>query len=61
MYKTRVGTFHEHICLTYELEPMSGAPLNELSVTYLGKDPRLELPKKLTLATVKPILKESGY
>ncbi len=60
-FETPDGTFYEHICLTYEIEPMSGVPPNEISITYQGEDPRLEWPKKLTLALVKPILKEWGY
>jgi len=60
-YRTVNGTFYEHITLTYEIESISGFPTNQLNVTYSGEDPRLEWPKKLTLTSVKPILKEWGY
>jgi hypothetical protein len=60
-YKTVDGTFHEAITLTYETQNISGYPLNQLNVSYRGEDPRLEAPKQLTLAAVKPILKEWSY
>jgi hypothetical protein len=60
-YTTVDGTFYEHITLTYEIEAISGFPINQINVTYSGEDPRLEFPKKPTLATVRPILKEWGY
>jgi len=60
-YESVDGTFYEEITLTYEIESISGFPPNQLDVVYSGEDPRLEFPKKLTLAIVKPILKEWGY
>jgi hypothetical protein len=60
-YKTEDGTFHEAITLTYETQSISGYPLNQLNVTYRGEDPRLADRNNLTLAAVKPILKEWGY
>lgn len=59
-YKTVDGTFYEQVTLTYDTETISGYPRNQLNVTYSGEDPRLEFPKKLTLAIVKPVLKEWG-
>jgi hypothetical protein len=41
MVKTPDGTFPEHICLTYEVKHISGAPPNRLMIDYLGEDPRL--------------------
>ena len=60
-YKTVDGTFHEAITLTYETQNISGYPLNQLNVTYRGEDPRLAANNNLSLAVVKPILKEWGY
>ena len=60
-YKTVDGVFNEAITLTYETQTISGYPINQLNVSYRGEDPRLEAPKQLTLAGVKPILKEWGY
>jgi hypothetical protein len=60
-YKTVDGTFKEQISLTYEIEKVSGYPLNRLDVTYNGEDPRLAWPRQLSLGDVKPILKEWGY
>jgi hypothetical protein len=60
-YKSVDGTFHEAITLTYETQSVSGYPLNQLNVDYRGEDPRLAGRNNLTLAAVKPILKEWGY
>jgi hypothetical protein len=60
-YKTVDGISNEAITLTYETQRMSGYPLNQLNVTYRGEDPRLDGRNNLTLAIVKPILKEWGY
>jgi hypothetical protein len=60
-YKTLDGTFNEAITLTYEIQSISGYPLNQLNVTYRGEDARLIGRTDLSLATVKPILKEWSY
>jgi hypothetical protein len=60
-FKTPDGTFHEMIVLSFEEEHVSGVPLNELSVTYDGDDPRLADRHGLSLSDVKPILTEWGY
>jgi hypothetical protein len=60
-YKTVDGVFNEAVVLTYETQSISGYPLNQLNVTYRGEDPRLAGRNNLTLAVVKPILKEWGY
>lgn len=60
-YTTVDGTSNEAITLTYETQRVSGFPLNQLNVTYRGEDPRLASRNNLTLAAVKPILKEWGY
>jgi hypothetical protein len=60
-YKTVDGTFHEHLCFTYEVESVSGSPLNRLDIVYFGEDPRLANRSSLVLADVKPILREWGY
>jgi hypothetical protein len=60
-YKTVDGMFSEHVCLNYDIESISGFPTNQLSVTYLGQDSRLANRPTLSLADVRPILKEWGY
>jgi hypothetical protein len=60
-YSSVDGTFQEEITLNYDTVPISGFRLNALDVSYHGEDPRLEWPKKLTLADVRPVLKEWGY
>jgi hypothetical protein len=60
-YKTVDGVFNEAVVLTYETQSISGYPLNQLNVTYRGEDSRLAGRNNLTLAAVKPILKEWGY
>lgn len=54
------GRVYERIAITYETEPVSGAPLNMLFITYSGEDPRLRLKSSfdLTLEDVLPILEE---
>jgi hypothetical protein len=61
MYKSVDGTFHEEVTLTFEREHVSGVPLNKLSVSYMGEDPRLAGRVNLSLSDVRPILKEWGY
>jgi hypothetical protein len=60
-YKSVDGTLYEQITLTYEIEHVSGYPLNRLNVTYNGEDPRLVDREHLTLNEIKPVLKEWGY
>lgn len=56
-YSSVDGTFKEQISITYEIQHVSGAPLNQVSVHYYGDDPRLA-HRTLTLTDVKPILQE---
>ena len=60
-YTSEGSILNETVTLTYETRKVSGAPLNQLTVTYFGDDPRLIWRDKLTLSDVKPILKEWGY
>lgn len=60
-YTTVDGTFYEQICLTYDIQPVSGFPLNRLNITYNGEDTRLANKKELTLDDIRPILKEWKY
>ena len=60
-YRGEDGPYHEQVTLTYETVRISGFPINQLAIDYTGEDPRLESPKKLTLAEVRPILREWGY
>ncbi len=60
-YTSVDGKFHEQIVLTFDLEPVSGSPTNELDVDYWGEDSRLAGRRDLRLDDVKPILKEWGY
>ena len=61
MYKTVDGTFHEQVVLNFETEHVSGFPLNRLSVSYDGEDPRLSHRQDLSISDVKPVLKGWGY
>ncbi len=60
-YTTVDGTFHEHIVLTFDLEPVSGSPTNQLAVSYWGEDSRLAGRQDLGLGDVQPLVKEWGY
>jgi hypothetical protein len=60
-YKTVDGTLREQLTLTYEVESVSGFPTNRLNITYSGDDSRLATGSSLSLADVKPILREWGY
>jgi len=60
-YRTVDGTLHEQLTLTYEVESVSGFPTSRLNITYHGEDPRLAGRSSLSLADVKPILREWGY
>ncbi len=60
-YTTVDGTFYENICLTYDIEKVSGYPTNKLNITYSGDDQRLTGKLNLSLSEVRPILKEWHY
>lgn len=51
-YKTADGTLNETIVLTYELENVSGVPLNRLQISYEGDRQELQWPKELKLSDV---------
>ena len=60
-YKTVDGTFNEMVVLTYDVQRLTGYPLNQLTVEYWGEDSRLEGRRNLTIGVVRPILIEWGY
>jgi hypothetical protein len=60
-HKTPDGTFNEQVVLTFEIENVSGYPMNRLNVSYDGEDSRLANRPDLTLDQVKPVLKDWGY
>jgi hypothetical protein len=60
-YKSEDGIFNESVTLTYEIQGISGYPLNHLNVMYLGENRRLIGRENLTLSDVSSILKEWGY
>ena len=60
-YKTPDGEFYEEITLNYDKVPISGFPINQLSVAYSGEDPTLAFPRQLSLEDVRPILVRWGY
>jgi hypothetical protein len=60
-YSTPDGTFYESIVLNYDKENISGYPTNVLCISYIGEDPRLMQNRNLTLADIRPILKEWNY
>ena len=56
------GRSHETIAITFEKVPVSGAPLDEVYVSYWGEDPRLSSSlDRLSLEEVRPVLVEWGY
>ena len=60
-YTSVDGTFKETIVLTYEIEHISGSPLNQLYISYHGDDSRLSWPHVLTLSETRSVLKLWGY
>ena len=59
--KTPDGEFPESITLNYDKEPISGFPINQVSVSYSGEDPALVWPRQLSIQDVRPILNRWGY
>jgi hypothetical protein len=57
-YTTVDGTFREEIVVTYEIQHVSGVPLNAINVSYRGDNPRLANRFDLKLADVAPILEQ---
>jgi hypothetical protein len=57
-YKTVDGEFNEEIVLTYDIEPISGQPLNQLSITYRGPDEGLTTNRNLSLDDIRPMIKD---
>ncbi len=62
-YTNEDGTFNEEICLTYDLEPIAGVPLNQLDVRYSGGDLHVgeEFGGSLKLERAIQILDQWGY
>jgi hypothetical protein len=54
-YDSPDGTFNETITLTYDVDPISGFPVNRLSIHYDGPDSTL-LGRDLELRNVLPII-----
>lgn len=57
-YTSVDGTSHEHISVTYGIEPVSGHAPNKLHIVYWGEDPRLPADRPLTLQQIRPIIHE---
>ena len=55
-YETPDGTFNETIMINYDTEPISGFPVNHLSVQYNGPDTNLHGFQNLKLKDVLPII-----
>jgi len=55
-YTTADGTINEKIIINYDIEPISGFPLNEISVVYDGPDSLLSWRHKLRLVDVDSII-----
>ena len=53
------GTYYESIVLSYETVRVSGLGLDQLDISYTGRDSRLPLSPDLD--EIRPILKEWGY
>ncbi|MEI8309962.1 MAG: hypothetical protein WCH98_04320 [Verrucomicrobiota bacterium] len=60
-YDSPDGRLQEQIVLTYETEPISGAPKDQLQIDYFGDDVRFPRSGSLSLSDVRPILAEWGY
>lgn len=54
LYTNEDGVFHEQIALTFDIERVSGYPVDKLNIEYWGETNRYNL----TLADVKPVLAE---
>lgn len=52
------GSFQEYLVVEYQTERVNGIPTNQIHISYYGDDKRLAGRDDLTLAAVKPILKE---
>lgn len=60
-WRPRAG-YDASITVNYEKVPISGHPLNRVSVSYFGdKDELMFPPEELTLDTVRPWLRRWGY
>ncbi len=55
-YKTPDGTFNETITVNYDIEPLSGFPINRLVIQYNGPDSNLYAHESLELKDVLPII-----
>lgn len=62
-YESPDGTFNEEITITYDRVPISGFPVNTVSIVYSGEEPALAWPQhpNLSLQDVRPWLKRWGY
>jgi len=60
-YDSVDGTFNEEIVITYERAPISGVPLNAVTIAYSGEDSELAWPRRLSLDVVRPWLRKWGY
>ena len=57
-YETVDGRVSEQIVISFEVESVTGVPLNTVHVQYLGEDARLAWPKKITLHEAKQVIEE---
>ena len=57
-YESVDGISNETITITYEIEDISGHPLNRINIRYMGEDPRFADDRGLTLGDVAPVLAE---
>lgn len=60
-YRTVDGEFNESITINYDKVPISGFPVNQLSVSYSGEDQALVWPRQLSVEAVRPTLTRWGY
>ena len=58
IWKTVDGDVREHIVVEYQIEPIDGIPLDQVTISYKGDDPRLQGRTNLTLAEVEPFRAE---
>jgi len=56
-YTDQDGTRQEHLVVEYQTAPVNGVPLNQVCVSYSGRDPQLT-GRELTLEQIKPVLEQ---
>ena len=59
-YESSDGTANEALTIDYQRVPISGQPINIITINYWGGDPELAW-RRLSLSEVQPLLEKWGY